>query len=521
MTVSWREPLLFLVLTAILVWPALINDGPILFFDTIAYLNAGSTAVEKLIGYDLRTFYRPEDLAAASSADVLQKTPVEGADPSPDTANASRSIYYALFLLTLVKVGGLWSVPLVQAAIFAAALTAFLAAWLPGRPWTAAAIGIVTAGAGAAPFFTSYLMPDFLSGLAILAMLRLMLPPPLASRLEGLAWAALLYLALVAHLSHLMVAIGLFFCACLVVPLAQLSWPRGGSVLVVSVLVLAVVSELLFSYTVSRTFGQPPLRPPFVAARMIEDGPGQRLLEEVCPPIPVSAPLAAPITYETPPRFELCRYRHRLPETSLIILWSPDPERGIYATADPASRARLSDEHFAFAAAVMARFPLAQSRAAIARFSEQMRGFSLTEFPYTDGMRAKLDTRLAADLQAEVAATRFYAGSFPIDPANALTQATTMVGAVALAVLFAVSFRARTAGAVAAEQRTLRALAVLILLGLIGNAAVTGILSAPHDRYQARVCWLVLLAAGILAAGVCPERRSKDERDGATLRGES
>ena len=34
--------------------------------------------------------------------------------------------------------------------------------------------------------------------------------------------------------------------------------------------------------------------------------------------------------------------------------------------------------------------------------------------------------------------------------------------------------------------------AVAILLALLGNAAITGGLSAPHDRYQARLIWLVV-----------------------------
>jgi hypothetical protein len=33
---------------------------------------------------------------------------------------------------------------------------------------------------------------------------------------------------------------------------------------------------------------------------------------------------------------------------------------------------------------------------------------------------------------------------------------------------------------------------VAILLALLGNAAITGGLSAPHDRYQARLIWLAI-----------------------------
>jgi hypothetical protein len=38
-------------------------------------------------------------------------------------------------------------------------------------------------------------------------------------------------------------------------------------------------------------------------------------------------------------------------------------------------------------------------------------------------------------------------------------------------------------------------LAVCVLVGITANAATTGALSGPHDRYQARIAWLLPLAA--------------------------
>jgi hypothetical protein len=34
-----------------------------------------------------------------------------------------------------------------------------------------------------------------------------------------------------------------------------------------------------------------------------------------------------------------------------------------------------------------------------------------------------------------------------------------------------------------------------VLVGITANAAATGALSGPHDRYQARIAWLLPLAA--------------------------
>ena len=46
-----------------------------------------------------------------------------------------------------------------------------------------------------------------------------------------------------------------------------------------------------------------------------------------------------------------------------------------------------------------------------------------------------------------------------------------------------------------ADSAAFAILVMTILLGVLANAAVTGILSTPHDRYQARVIWLVPMAA--------------------------
>ena len=39
----------------------------------------------------------------------------------------------------------------------------------------------------------------------------------------------------------------------------------------------------------------------------------------------------------------------------------------------------------------------------------------------------------------------------------------------------------------------------MVLAALLANAFATGALSGPHDRYQARIAWLVLLPASALA----------------------
>jgi hypothetical protein len=48
-------------------------------------------------------------------------------------------------------------------------------------------------------------------------------------------------------------------------------------------------------------------------------------------------------------------------------------------------------------------------------------------------------------------------------------------------------------------------LVLAVLVGVTVNAAVTGALSGPHDRYQARIAWLLPLA-GLLALSATAAR---------------
>ena len=66
----------------------------------------------------------------------------------------------------------------------------------------------------------------------------------------------------------------------------------------------------------------------------------------------------------------------------------------------------------------------------------------------------------------------------------------------------------------AIASNPLQALAVLILAGLLANAAATGALSGPHHRYQARIAWLVVLPP-LLAYAARRDASCRDTSAGA------
>ena len=86
-------------------------------------------------------------------------------------------------------------------------------------------------------------------------------------------------------------------------------------------LAVGVAGEAAFSAAVARVTGFAPVRPPFLSARLVEDGPGLDYLRAHCAGGGAS--------------FALCRYRDRLPLASDIFLWSGAPGPGV---ALPASK---------------------------------------------------------------------------------------------------------------------------------------------------------------------------------------
>jgi len=79
------------------------------------------------------------------------------------------------------------------------------------------------------------------------------------------------------------------------------------------------------------------------------------------------------------------------------------------------------------------------------------------------------------------------------EPLNPLDIALLLAGAAATIVI---AWRRRT--------RPEGVLAALVLAAILTNAAASGALSRPHDRYQARIAWLVLLPPLVTLRAVRP-----------------
>ena len=141
----------------------------------------------------------------------------------------------------------------------------------------------------------------------------------------------------------------------------------------------------------------PPVRPPFLMARLIADGPGYDYLVANCPDVGL----------------EICTFLPRLPVGSDAFLWSKDPALGVYGAAAPDIRRQLGEEQLSFVLGVLAFDPIGQLKASRG-FLEQIGRFGLNEFAYTPAIRSAAAENLSGNDRDVFLHSAFYEQTFPL-----------------------------------------------------------------------------------------------------------
>ncbi|MBN9564017.1 MAG: hypothetical protein J0H14_25320 [Alphaproteobacteria bacterium] len=342
--------------------------------------------------------------------------------------------------------------------------------------WWLVPVVAVLCVASPLPWFVSQLMPDVFTGLLVIAFVLLIAVPARLSRRERVFLSGFGAFAVAVHTSHLPLALGLIV---VLVPLRR--WlgadgplGRAGLARVIVVPALAACALVGVNLVGHGRAAVAPFGNVFLLARVLYDGPGLDALDRHCP--------AA--------GWRLCRYVGQFPGDSDRFLWSAN------SPLQRAGGARLiSAESDAIIAAALRDEPGREARAfAINALSQ------LTRFATGDGLDpwpATVRPVIArAFLPAELAAydaARQSRGELAI-PASlqALHRSAAVAGLIGCCALLLVRRRDPVALA-----------AVAILLALLGNAIITGGLSAVHDRYQARLIWLATCLP-VLAGPVLP-----------------
>lgn len=458
----------------------LINGKPLFYFDTMGYVSQGHSALYH-IGIPAKSPIHREPVGEGSS----RKGPDITADIEADhIVDGSRSTVYSLLAGALARLGTLEGLIALNIA------AVFLAVWLPMRiavrHWglhiplsQAVALPIIMASFGSLPFYTSYLMPDAFAPVLILTVATLTVFARVMTVWEILLALALGSLATVSHLSHLGL-VTLMVPAVIVISLimSRRQWWLPPALVLIIVGMGYAEQSVLRSAARSLSDSEVIIKP-YITARIIQDGPGMRYLDENCPDpaIPTCVLHEALMRSDDPMRL-----------TASHIVFAQNERLGSFRLLSPEDQTHVSDDQIAFFFRVFSQDPLGIITALTRNVLSQAVSISVDMTLPTQGSIA-LNAPVSGLLTGA-----FEHGRITADPGwlRIVTPLHAVVYALSLAVILALLIAPRRV------PGEIKALAVMVLFGIFANAIVCGGISQPATRYGARVIWLLPLMATIL-----------------------
>ncbi|MFL5253250.1 MAG: hypothetical protein ACJ8AI_10215 [Rhodopila sp.] len=208
----------------------------------------------------------------------------------------------------------------------------------------------------------------------------------------------------------------------------------------------------------------------FLLARVVYDGPGMAVLQRDCP--------AA--------GWRLCAFLDRFPPATDDFLWQPDSP--LHRAGGPKA---VSQEAGAIIAAAVSTDPGGMIRSALANTLAQLSRFDSGDGlqPWPDQVTPWIERDFPPAERMAYAAASQQRGQLTVPPVLAtLHRITALLGVAGCIALLPSAVRRR--GACLGFL-----LAALVVLPI--GAAITGTLSGPHDRYQARLMWLPPFVAAV------------------------
>jgi len=464
-----------------------LNGRPVVFADTNIYNWMGQMqlrpiryALSPLIGGPSRASEDPDAADELPAELHLRRTEM-----------AARSPWFGIILYIFAGLGDLWRFAALQALAASFAVHALWRAVSPRRSFVSwiALIGGVSL-TSTLPFFVGFAMPDLWAGTGLAALATLLVYGRRVGPWTTAGLALLVLASLLFHHSNMLVALPAVALIS-VVATRGLRWPvralwRGWAVLTAAILITLAMNAGYIGAVRAAT-GETLRSPPFIAARLLADGPGRRYLKSSC---------AVGGTWT------LCAFADLPLTDSQDILWSGDPKKGVFGRATAEQRIAIDQEQIPFALHVIASDPLGVILAATRNAAQELVSVQLDD-PLRDPYVYLTDKDWRDTFIADMVHKIADCGADQTLCRPRWTEAQSAVwhgGWFAASVLF-VGFMLTRRDAPLSKSRT-RLILVAGLFGaaLVLNAAVTGALSGPFPRYQARLAWLAPLVAGLMAS---------------------
>jgi hypothetical protein len=415
------------------------------------------------------------------------------------TEMGARSPWFGLLFWLVTSAGGLWAYAALQALGASYAVRVLWRAAFAGASVVEhlGVMGLLALGT-TLPFFAGFAMPDLWAGVGLAALGALVFLREGLGRANQAGLGALVLAALTFHQSNAMAATPALAVGALAAwALWRVPWRRmaPGLGVFAAALVCAIGLQAGYLAAVKAATGDTVRSPPFLAARILADGPGRVYLRRSC---------AQGV------KWALCRFKDLPLDNSQDILWSGDDDTGVFGMAGADERIRIDRQQVSFVLNAIASDPLGSARAAASnawrtlldvKLEDPLRDprFYLTNENWSDTYIAQLERRLGSCGRDE-------AGCRPRFDQTAMMAWHGAVILAALAALAWMASRSRTRR-IAFDSR-LGPLVIFLAAALVFNAAVTGVLSGPFPRYGARIAWLPPLAALMAARAVLWRRRA-------------
>jgi hypothetical protein len=421
-----------------LCFPAIINRAPLIFPDTRAYYRGGHAIVEKISG--LLAFH-----AGGGGGEALESTVRK--------ARGVRSAFYSLFTYLPTDLVSIWLVVVLQAIIVAAVLRLVFRLACPDRdPLEGTAFTILLALLTTVSWATSNVMPDIFTSVMALG---LMLTMVYWNRLTPwMRWSLFAVIAgsVVMHITNLPIALGLVTIGAIVTGIRKpVRYAVVGGALLAGIIAMLTVGVVGF-----KEWTLAPQSPPFLTARSIQDGPGRLYLLEHCPQAGL----------------EMCHHLDGLDQDNLTFLW--DLDKGVYSTASPEAEAKLRAEDKRLYIAAAIEHPWMQAEAIARNALTQLVTFSLHEY-FIPSWADHTPDDLTLHMPEQA-------------PWQTILSVPEYIIVVAGLGYIGFAWHRRM---LADDQKQLVALAIATVV----LAACAGGFSEPVPRYEARVIWLIPMAA--------------------------
>ena len=383
----------------------------------------------------------------------------------------SRSVVYGLFLVAGWPLD-FWPVIALQAAATVWILALVLRSYGFGdRPWTLFGVVVALSVTTTLPWIAGILLTDIFAGLAVLALHLMVMRPETLSRNERIALVVLVAFSGATHSATFLVLVGLAVAALAV------SWfdrrivaPLAAMRAAVAV-VLAAVMLLAANLAVSGRLAWTPGGYGIVFARMLQDGIVKRYLDAHC----------------AERHFKLCPYRNALPKTADAFLWSTGPFNKLGRFDG------LGEEMRTIVLESLVEYPTMQAETALVASAKQLVSVSTGEGVLTVIWHTySIMERYTPSVVPAMRAARQQHGELHFEALNAVQVPLALGAMAALPVLAWLGLRRRA-------FVDLALLAATVSLAILGNAVVCGALSNAHDRYGARLAWVPLFVAILVA----------------------